>query len=259
MSIRRVLSLFALMAVAIACSDDPTAPPGTSFVSLRFQSAPAPSAAITGGSASMALIEGTNGAIDLTSVQVIVAEFELEGEDDSCELGDSTMCSEFESGPFFMDLPLDGAAVALGTEAVPNGTYEELDFEIEDLEDDGEEDEAAAVALLQEVQAQYSDWPEAASMRAAGTFTPTGGSAVPFVVYFDAEIEIEMVFAAPLVLSDDRSGVNLTVQLDPDAWFTLGDGSVLDLSQFDYPTTTQLLNFEVEIENGFREIEVDLN
>ena len=60
-------------------------------------------------------------------------------------------------------------------------------------------------------------------------------------------------------LSDDRSGVDLTVRLDPAAWFSQGDGSVIDLSQFDYATTSQLLDFAVEIENGFAEVEIDAN
>lgn len=96
-------------------------------------------------------------------------------------------------------------------------------------------------------------------MRAEGTFTPTGGSATPFVVYFDAEIEIERDLAQPLVLDEERAGAEVTVRLDPAAWFTLSDGSVLDLSQFDYGTTQTLLEFEVEMEDGVQEIEVDLN
>lgn len=207
----------------------------------------------------MGVIVGSNGELDLTGIQMLVSEFELESEDDSCEVGDGAACSEFESGPFFLDLPLDGGSVALPTETVPNGTYEELDFEVEDLEDDGEDDDAAALELLADVRAVYADWPAGASMRAEGTFTPTGGSPVAFVTYFDAEIEVELEFSAPLVLSDDRSDVDLTVHLDPDAWFALGDGSVLDLSQYDWGTTSELLDFEVEMEDGFQEIEIEGN
>ena len=262
MKYRFSLSALLLAGLTVAaCSDDPTAPPGTTFVTLNFASVAPPSTSpVAGGSLAQAAIEGSNGVLDITSAHVIVAEFELEGSDDSCEEGLIDDCAEFESGPFFMNLPLDGGNVALATDAVPNGTYDELDFEIEDLEDDGEDDEAAAaLALLQEVQTAFPDWPVGASMRAEGTFTPTGGSATAFVVYFDAEIEIERAFSEPLVLDDERSGVEVTVRLDPAAWFTGSDGSVLDLSQFDYATTQELLEFEVELEDGFQEIEVDLN
>ncbi len=42
----------------------------------------------------------------------------------------------------------------------------------------------------------------------------------------------------------------------PDIWFMRSDGSVLPLHLYDYGQTGQLLEFEVEMEEGFTEIEI---
>ena len=49
----------------------------------------------------------------------------------------------------------------------------------------------------------------------------------------------------------------VTVTVDPLAWFIRPDGTVLDLSQFDFDATGQVVEFEVEMEDGFTEIEFD--
>ena len=43
----------------------------------------------------------------------------------------------------------------------------------------------------------------------------------------------------------------------PDIWFSRPDGSVIDLSMYDYDETGAVLEFELEMENGFTEIEID--
>jgi hypothetical protein len=91
-------------------------------------------------------------------------------------------------------------------------------------------------------------------MMIEGTFTPTGGSPQAFRVYFEAEVEIEKTFATPLVI--DGSSAGITLELRPDLWFRNGDGTVRDLSQWNWATTSNLIEFEVEFEQGVR-IEFD--
>ena len=74
---------------------------------------------------------------------------------------------------------------------------------------------------------------------------------------FEAEIEIEMEFDPPLVILEEDPEKVVIVTVDPVAWFTLPDGTVLDLSPFDFAATGQLVEFEVEMEDGFTEIEFD--
>ena len=83
-----------------------------------------------------------------------------------------------------------------------------------------------------------------------------GGEVRPFTVYADAEIEIEMAFDPPITI-DTANEDQITIVVDPSEWVKAADGSVVDLSAFDYGSTGELIEFEVEIENGFKEIEFE--
>ena len=54
----------------------------------------------------------------------------------------------------------------------------------------------------------------------------------------------------PLDITDTAGG-SVVVEVSPDRWFIQADGSVLDLSAFDFTTTGQIVEFELEIEDGF--------
>ena len=45
--------------------------------------------------------------------------------------------------------------------------------------------------------------------------------------------------------------------IDPAVWFVNDDGTVDDLSAFDYDTTGELFEFEAKFEDGFTKIELD--
>jgi len=264
-----------LIAVAVsmvaACSES-SGVGGPENVGILFQVASSPSAvgpAAVAGPAGVAgpplVLSGTNGTLTIDEIRLVVSEIELERIDDSClgdddsvdDLGDD--CEEFETGPEFLDLPLDGTPVEVGTSLVPSGTYEELEFEIEDLEDD--EDDAAEGALIAAVRAEIlaaiPDWPDEASGFVSGTFTPTSGAPTQFRVFLKAEIEIEMELLPNVVIDGGVASRDLTVDIEPEIWFLQPDGSVVDLTQYDYDTTGQMLEFDVEFEHGFTKIEVE--
>lgn len=257
----RGLAVLAPMLALAACeSTNPDA-----NASVRFSSA-----AVAGASTATASglqITGTNGTLLITDIKLVVDELELErtgvsGCDDDIE-PDPVGCEEFETTLFPVDVPLGTGSVSVANDRLPTGSYDELEFEVKDLfVDDTDPDDVARAARIAEVLAQlrltHADWPEGASMRIAGTFTPTGGAAVPFVVYLDAEVEVELAFASPLIIDETTTGV--TIELRPDLWFKNLDGTVVDLSDFDYATTAALLEFEVEMEGGLEtgfEIEID--
>lgn len=208
---------------------------------------------------------GTNGTLELDTIHVIVAEFELErteGAEDACEddrSGSDDDCEEFDVGPTFVNLPLDAGPTTAVTASVPPGSYEEVEFEVEDLDDDEENtaERQRIAELTTSIRAQFPDWPRDASMRVAGTFTPTGGTPRPFVAYFEAEIEVEREFDTPFVVTEDDVSRTITVELNPSLWFSRVDGTVMDLSAFDFATTGRLLEFEVEMEHGFERVEHD--
>lgn len=253
-----------LVAVAFTGCDSTTGPDGDgSRVSVRFRSAggaataTAPSAAgrLAGNRGARAVtLTGSNGTLALDEIWMIVAEFELErANDDDCDSsGPGNDCEKFQAPPQFIQLPLDGVSAPVVSQEVPPDLYDELEFEVEDIELDEDENAAEVQALFDQIRALFPDWPEKASMLVTGSFTPTGGAARTFRVFFEAEIEIEIELEPPLDLRDG-SDASVTVVVDPALWFARPDGTVLDLSQFQ----GQLVEFEAEFENGFTEIEFD--
>lgn len=204
-------------------------------------------------------ITGSNGTLVITDITMIVNELELRREsvadcDDSSGSGD---CGSFESEFFVADVPLGSGTVTVAADRIAKGTYTALEFEVEDLEvdaDDDASDAARVAAVLTQVRTRFANWPAGASMRIAGTFTPTGGAPQDFVVYFDAEVEVERLLNPPLVVDDAFTG--LTVDLRPDLWFRNSDGTVRNLALSHFPTTSSLVELEVELEGGI-EIEID--
>lgn len=62
---------------------------------------------------------------------------------------------------------------------------------------------------------------------------------------------MELNLSPPLVVEEDGTSRSLVVALSPALWFVQADGSLMDLSQFDYTATSQLIDFDLEIERGF--------
>lgn len=253
-------SLTALAAaLTLAACEGSTAPRASATVRLA---APAVAGSSTATATGLS-ITGTNGTLVITDIKLVVDEFELKRVgvsscDDSMPAS-SDDCEEFESNLFVADVPLGNGAVTVANDRIPAGTYDELEFEVKDLfvslDDDDDVARAARIAeVLAQLRLTYADWPAGASMMVEGTFTPTGGAAQAFRVYFDAEVEVETMFSTPLVIDEASQGV--TIELRPDIWFRNTDGSVRNLALWNYATTASLVEFEVEFEDGV-EIEID--
>lgn len=99
-------------------------------------------------------------------------------------------------------------------------------------------------------------------MVVVGTFTPSGetsskrGNATEFTTFFEAEIEIEKELSPPLEIGGEGAQ-EVTIQIDPERWLKKNDGTVRDLSAHDYETTGSLIEFELEIEEGFSETKIE--
>ncbi len=245
-----LLAILAASVLFVGC-DSADVSDGTVQVQFRVADG---SQTLNKTAAGMIEIPGSNGTLRLTGVYLIAAEFELDRlDDDDCDLLEDQLeddgCEEFEAPPFFVDLPLDNAQVTVAAGMITPDTYKELDFEIEDLGDD-DFPAGVAEALLAEVRNDFPDWPSRASMAFVGEFETTSGDLRSFTKYAQAEIEIEMDFNPPITI--DAGSADITVTIDPSEWLKAADGSVLDLSSVE-----DLFEFEVEIENGFKEIEFD--
>lgn len=239
--------------LVLGACDNAAAPNGN--VTVRFASSAVAglSTAIGGGLS----ITGSNGTLLITDIKLVVDELELERVGvASCDddiVPEPAGCEDFESNLFIADVPLGTGTVTVANDRIATGSYDEIEFQVKDLFVDTQDpDDVARAARIAELLAQlrqtYAEWPAGASMMIAGTFTPTGGAAQPFRVYFDAEIEVELELASPLVIDETSSGI--TIELRPDLFFRNLDGSVRNLALFNYATTNTLVRFEVEFEGG---------
>lgn len=207
-------------------------------------------------------IEGSNGTLVIDDIRFIVEDFELERTDGECEAlegADEEACEEFESEPFFVDLPLKADTLNLDTSPIQAGLYEELEFEIDDLELDEEdpEEQQGKQQLIDQVRTEFPDWPDPASMVITGSFISSEGDTTAFKTFAEAEVEIELEFNPPLEVGENTVNSLLRVNINPVRWFLSSDGTVINLSQYDFDSTGQTLEFEVEIGSGFESVEVD--
>lgn len=253
--LRKSLLSAALLPLAAACSDATGSEDGR--VAVRFN-AVTTAGASTQTSASGALfshvpatgpitLSGSNGTLVLQDIRLIVSEIELERANATC-VGedDDDDCEEFEGGPFLVNL-LDGSAATVVNAVIPAGTYTEFEFEVENLdadEDDDSSERQTIQSILTQMRQAYPSFPSDASMVVHGTFTPTGGTARPFTVYFDAEIEVEQEFATAFRVPEDGA---ITVNLMPATWFQSGT-QVMNLAALD----GQTVEFEAEFESGIK-------
>ena len=271
-----------LFAGALATGCDSSSGEGANPVSVRFATMPG-AAALGKTAADEIVIAGTNGKLTITDVRFIVSKFKLEDESLACEHGDEGEddrggrrgdddrrdghdddddgCGEFESDPFFVDLPLTTGTVSVATTAIPAGSYSKLEFRIKDINldasdrddddergDDSADDDAALRAVAAEVRAAFPQWPRDASLVVTGTFLPAGSTtARPFTSFFEAEVRVERRLVPPLTVDGPTT---LTLDVDPRAWF-LASGAALDLSAFDYARTGRVVEFKTRVRDGF--------
>lgn len=262
-------AVLATSPLALAACSDSTGSSAPGQVQLRFGVASgglalkAPTGALAAAAVGGPLaVTGDNGTLSITGIHVVLDRFQLRGvHDQPCTgttgaaddkgAGDDAGECEFEAGPLFLDLPLDGSQLTVATGTVPPGTYDNVRFRVKNLDagdDDASDDsdDAAEAALFNQIRAQFADWPAKASMRVTGTFTPTGGAARPFTAYLDAEVRLTLPITPPLTVAEGSNTAQVAVLLDPSVLFKTGT-QVIDLSQFN----GKLGQFEFR-DGGFR-------
>ena len=211
---------FAAIIAAAACSDA-SGPGFGAPVTLSFATAPATAARLTRSSgARLSLDVDGSGALVITRARIVLREIELESPDFVCGFSDDATRSsddddcEIELAPRIVDLPLDDGAVPMMDVTVPEGIYDEIEFELHKPEDDTPAD-------LEFIAANPGF--RRISVRVEGTWNGT-----PFVYETDQNAELELEFRSPLHVGVD--GVNITVNVDVASWFRTSGGSVLQPS-----------------------------
>jgi len=217
-SLSRVLML-AVMATALilaGCdSTDSNDDTGEARLSLAFSTTTNATAALTARSTTFS--DNDSNELTIDRVQLAVSELELErAEDDG---NDDNERDDIERGPMIVDLPLAGEGpVTFADGVVAAGQWEEIEFEIDRLERD-DEDEARVL--------DDADFPEDTSIRVEGTYTPAGGEAQPFVFTTDLEAEQELEFEPPITISaESEEQITLSVRLND--WFRQSDGTLIN-------------------------------
>ena len=204
------LALLSLMAGLAACSSEPNSNPVVTL-SLATKAASPAVAAVARPSFEVYMLGGTT--IDFTSIQVAFSEIELErsGSSVDCDVAtiDDDDCEEIELSPQILDLPLGTGASRTISVSVAPGTYHEIEFRVEKLGDESDED--GLVAVNPEM--------DGVSIRIVGTYDDgTGTGAVDFVFTTDLDVEQEIELATPLTVDATGAG-DLTLFVDIGTWF----------------------------------------
>jgi hypothetical protein len=248
---RNFLTL-SLAALALAACDDISGSDfdGAPSATLSFAVAPAASpsqgAWFGSRSADVTITDAAGRTLEVTQIQVVMEEVELERQfDDDCNGDDS--CEEFEIGPVLIDLPVNGGVITPFDVPIPADTYDELELEIDDASDD---------STSAQFFAANPTWPQDASVRIVGTFDANDGAGPqPFDVYLEVEVEIEQELVPPVVISDSAQDVNVTVSIDVAHWL-MENGSLIDPR--DLPADDNLQDIvEDNIEESFDAYEDD--
>ena len=161
--------------------------------------------------------------LDIQRIQVVLEELELErAMHDDCDAltGDDDACEKFEAGPVLIELPVEGGVITPFSMPIPADTYDELELEIDEPDDD---------STAAQFFAAHPGWPEDVSVRVVGTFDANDGAGPQaFDVFLAVESEIERDLVPPLVVTEDSPPVNVTVSIDIASWFRREDGSLID-------------------------------
>ncbi len=203
-----------LLGATVACGDS-TGVADSGNVSLStVATTPSPAAGVTATSGELTQTDGEHTLV-IQRVAVVLREIELERlESDDCPEGlASDDCEEFEAGPVLLELGLDGLVEQMVSIQVPEGRYDELEFEIHKPDDDTSDD-LAFVAAHPEF--------EQVSIRVEGTF-----NGEEFVFLQDVDEEQELDLSPPLDVEGDGA-TNVTLRMDVSTWFVRSDGSLVD-------------------------------
>lgn len=247
-----------------ACDSSGGNAENTSSLEIGFQTAESSSTASTatlGKSEHTVEISGSNGTLTIEEIRFIVEDFEL-------EVADGEDSLDVEAPPSFLNLPLNSTEFAsAGSFEIPPETYDEFEFEVDDLDvddDDSEEERQQIEDLFSQIQniedGKFSDWPRDASMVAIGTFTPTDGESQSFHTYMETEIEVERELSPPLEVTEDGLSRSLTVTMDPSLWFSKPESDeVINLRTWQdrWEQDEDMLEIESEFEEGVMSIEID--
>ena len=202
-----VIGSFAALALVSACSDSTSAgraPAQIAFTSGLTSTANAQLIPITSGGHTLNLTQAT---LTITSVELKPTKTDVcagdDGADDNLvstsasaadDDDDNEGCHELKAGPLSVDLPLSGGITTISANAIPPGTFREIELRV-------------------------------STVRLVGTFDNA-----PFDVTVLVNSRGEVEFATPLVVADGVP-TSVTINVPVGGWLTNADGSLIDPSK----------------------------
>jgi hypothetical protein len=204
-STSRAAVIVSLSALLAACSDSTStsrAPAQIAFTSGITSTANLQVVPITGGGHTLNITQAT---LTITRVELKPTKTDVcagdDGADGNLASFSSTSddngndaCEELKAGPLSVDLPLDGGITTLPANAIPAGTFREIELRV-------------------------------STARLIGTFD---GAPFDVTVMVNARGEIE--FGTPLVVADG-SPTSVTINVPVGGWLTNADGTLVDPSK----------------------------
>jgi len=180
---------------------------------------PGATAALGKGAAGFILSDGTN-TLDIEYVGLVLREIELERQfDQDCDeieeqSGNDDTCEKFESGPVLLEPSLDGSVDQLVSIFIPDGVYDELEFDVHKLSRDSQENRA-----FLDVYPEFDEL----SIRVEGKY-----NGEIFVFTQDLMDEQEIDFNPPIEVSPTSLVQNVTMNIDLETWFRTADGTYVN-------------------------------
>lgn len=214
----RLLTTFLLVASVAACGGDSTGV-NASANQISFS---AGGSVATGTTQGAVLPLTSNGhTLDLSQITVTVRNVELKREtEDDCDNsgpGKDETCAELKVGGATVDLPTDGSAVTIPADALPAGTFHELEVHV-------------------------------SSVRLRGTF-----DSVTFDVTLPLSVKSEIEFEPALVITDGTP-TTIALNLPVADWFKNADGSIVNPSDI-ASSPTLLTQLQARISASLRAFE----
>ena len=216
-SIIRSSAFVGLLAVgALAACKDSTSPGTKRAVKLSFSSQAA-RASLASLSASGSVVVGPDGAsrdvtvgtppdLVIAKAQIVIDQIELSpSEDVNCNGKGENGCEELDHDPVLVDLPVVAGTKAMFSVPIADGTYSELEAEIQPAE--------RGIPGRPEFNGK--------SVRVEGTY-----KGAPFVYFANVKADFKMKLSPPLVINS--ASKNITINVDLSKWFLGTDGKAID-------------------------------
>lgn len=215
MTVRTPLLLLFAALIGVGCDSADTDGPAPARVTFRALAASSKASAIS-----------------VNEVKLLVRELEFDRADDDSEEGE-----DFEVENFVVNLALDGTTTTVLEGEIPDGTYDEVEFEVH------RPDATEAIPDAEFRDGESGD--ERYSVIVRGT---SDGN--PFELKIRRSFEQEVEFAEPIVVDGTTDLIGIAIEVDVSSWFVDEVGAELNpLEAADLPA------IESAIERSFDSFE----